>query len=406
MFYALNENVYLVTGKVRGCIYDFNNSKLYSLNNALTQKICLANEGKLNVDAADMELKIILQHFIDLGILVVTKSHKTHFIDEIASAAPSDKFAWIEITNRCNLRCRHCYNESDSGCNSVMSMQDYKKVVNALLSLGVDKIQIIGGEPFLEARILKEMLQYSVGKFNFIEVFTNGTLITADWIDFLAENKIHVALSVYSYESKMHDAVTNCRGSWAKTNRIIAELKGRGVPYRVCNVLMRGLELGAKTGDLYDLYAHGDVVRMSGRANFALLSDALIRKQLITKDTFKKPIAKKFCASLLAGHNCFRKKLYISADLDVFPCVMERRRKHCSLRESQDIKLDESLLKLSKDDVQECCSCEYRYACFDCRPNSLSGNFLEQPWYCTYQPSLGTWEDCEVFIAKLKDKWS
>lgn len=43
MFYALNENVYLVAGKVRGCIYDFNHSKLYSLNESLTQKIKLIN---------------------------------------------------------------------------------------------------------------------------------------------------------------------------------------------------------------------------------------------------------------------------------------------------------------------------------------------------------------------------
>ena len=323
MFYALNENVYLVAGKVRGCIYDFNSSKLYSLNESLTQKINLINAGKFRTDSADEDLKIVLEKFLELGILTTTESPETHFIDETASEAPSDKFAWIEITNRCNLRCRHCYNESDGAHNSVMSLQNYTRVVDALLKLGVDKIQIIGGEPFLEAQLLKEMLQYAVGKFDFIEVFTNGTLIEAPWFDFLAENKIHVALSVYSYESEMHDAVTNRRGSWTKTNQTIAELKARGIAYRVCNVLMRGVALGEKTGDLYDLYARGDVVRMSGRANFALLSDALIRRQLITKDTFKKPLRKKFCAAQVAGHNCFRGKLYVSADLDVFPCVME-----------------------------------------------------------------------------------
>lgn len=239
---------------------------------------------------------------------MTTEKPETHFIDEIASEAPSDKFAWIEITNRCNLRCRHCYNESDGSRNSVMSLQDYKRVVDALLKLGVDKIQIIGGEPFLESQLLKEMIQHAVGKFDFIEVFTNGTLIAPFWFDFLAANKIHVALSIYSHESKMHDAVTNCSGSWEKTNKTITELKAHGIPYRVCNVLMRGVALGEKVGDLYDLYARGDVVRMSGRANFALLSDALIRKQLITKNTLNKPPDKKFCATLLAGHNCFKQR--------------------------------------------------------------------------------------------------
>lgn len=405
MFYALNENVYLVNGKVKGCIYDFNNSKLYSLNELLTQKINSVNAGKFRTDTTDEKLNVVLKKFLELGILVTTESPETHFIDEIVSEAPTDKFAWIEITNKCNLRCRHCYNESDNSRNSVMSLQDYKKVVDALLRFGVDKIQIIGGEPFLAARHLKEMILYAGGKFDFIEIFTNGTLIDKSWFDFLAKNKIHVALSVYSYEAEMHDAVTNCRGSWSKTNQTIAELKAHGIAYRVCNVLMRGVELGEKTTDLYDLHARGDVVRMSGRANFALLSDALIKKQLITKDTFKKPIAKKFCAALLSGHNCFGRKLYVSADLDVFPCVMERRQKHCSLRENQDIHLNKSLLRLNKDNVRECCFCEYRCACFDCRPNSLSENFFEKPWYCTYQPSLGTWDEVDGFIARLKETW-
>lgn len=32
MFYALNDDVYMVKGSKRGCIYDFNTSKLYSIN--------------------------------------------------------------------------------------------------------------------------------------------------------------------------------------------------------------------------------------------------------------------------------------------------------------------------------------------------------------------------------------
>ena len=32
---------------------------------------------------------------------MTTESPETHFIDEIGSEAPTDKFAWIEITNKC-----------------------------------------------------------------------------------------------------------------------------------------------------------------------------------------------------------------------------------------------------------------------------------------------------------------
>ena len=169
---------------------------------------------------------------------------------------------------------------------------------------------------------------------------------------------------------------------------------------------MKGIEIGEKTTDLYEISKDRDVVRMSGRANFSLLSDSLIKKQLITKKTFKKPIRKNFSARLASGHNCFRNKIYISADMTIYPCVMERRFKHGVVSPNAGIKLMDSIRNLNKNRIEECRLCEYRYACFDCRPNSLSENVLEKPWYCTYSPRLGEWEDEDSFIAELKTKWT
>ena len=45
--------------------------------------------------------------------------------------------------------------------------------------------------------------------------------------------------------------------------------------------------------------------------------------------------------------------------------------------------------------------CEYRYICFDCRPDSISDNIYEKPWYCTYNPREGKWEDRERFVDDL-----
>ena len=111
-----------------------------------------------------------------------------------------------------------------------------------------------------------------------------------------------------------------------------------------------------------------------------------------------------FCRRLVTGHNCFDSRIYISADLDIYPCVMERRFKHWNIAECQDIILNESIRKLNKDHIEECNECEFRYACFDCRPNSLSGKMYEKPWYCTYDPQKGTWKDVEKFVADLKSK--
>ena len=406
MFYALNENVYLVRGNVRSCIYDFNTSKLYSINLKLSEKINLINEGKILVDTVDdEELVKIFDELVQLKLLILVDKPVYRKIEEIKEKNYGCEFAWVEITNKCNLKCIHCYNESNVYSDTIMSLDNYKMVIDAILKLKIKKIQIIGGEPFFNKELLREMLNYTVGKFEFIEIFTNGTLISPEWFEFLKKNNIHIALSVYSYEAESHDKITGCDGSWKKTNKTIKELKNYEIPYRVCNVLMRGVDIGERTTDLYQLSNQKDIVRMSGRASFSLLTDDLIRKKLITKKTFETPIKKEFCRRLLSGHNCFQNKIYISSDLKVFPCVMERRLNHGVVDYNNGITLDNAIRHFNKDKIKECNCCEYRYACFDCRPNSISGDLEEKPWYCTYKPLEGKWEDEETFLLRLTDEW-
>lgn len=402
MYYVLSDDVYIVEGEMKSCLYDLRNAKLYSINQVLTDKIKLINDGKIEEKDVEPELKIILEALIDKELIKLSNIQKGHWIDEIKEEDRGCQFAWIEITSKCNLRCLHCYNESEVSCDSVMTLEEYRKVIDILVDMAVPKIQIIGGEPFFDREMLKNMLDYTIGKFKYVEIFTNGTLIPESWFEYLAKNDIHIALSVYSYNEDMHDKVTGVKGSLLLTNKTITRLKEQGIPYRICNVLMKDIEIGEKCHDLYTLSREKDIVRMSGRASFAMLSDELIRKKLITKRTFQKPIVKAFCKRLISGHNCFHDKIYISANLEVFPCVMERRMKHCVISNADKIGLNDNIRYLTKDSIEGCARCEYRYACFDCRPNSLANNFYEKPWYCTYHPELGEWENEDEFICKLK----
>lgn len=405
MFYQFGQDVYLVNGYTNSCIYDLKECVLYSLNSELSNQFKLLDSGNLTDDLCDEELKECLVYFVENGVVELSEKFNKTDIKTVAYEDTSISFAWIEITNQCNLRCKHCYNESDAQCEKVMSYEQFCLVIDCLVEKGIDKIQIIGGEPFCYKTLLKQDLDYAIGKFSKIEIFTNGTLITDEWFKYLSENSIAVALSVYSYNSDEHDKVTNVVGSWDKTNKTIKCLKKHGIKYRVCDVLMKNIDIGAKNTELYDLSPDKDIVRMTGRGNFNLLSDDLIKKRLITKDTFKQKANISFFKRLIAGHNCFNSRIYISADLDVYPCVMERRIKHCNVLDSNEIILDESIRKLNKDHIDSCKECEYRYACFDCRPNSLSGEILEKPWYCTYDPYAGEWCDIDCFIEDLKLKW-
>ena len=406
MYYVLCDDVYIVDGRVKSCIYDLKNAKLYSINKVLADKLNLINDGKLGEEDVEYEFKNILDSLVDRELVKLSDLPKKNRIEELKEKDSRCHFAWIEITSKCNLRCIHCYNESDVRCESVMSLENFCKIVDLLVGMSVPKIQIIGGEPFFDRQILKNMLDYVIGKFEFIEIFTNATMIPETWFDYLKKNDIHIAVSVYSYDKNMHDKVTGTKGSLGRTNQAIKKLKEQGIPSRVCNKKMNEIEIGEKCHDLYTLSTEKDIVRMSGRANFNLLSDELIKKKLITKKTFEVPVVKAFCKRLVSGHNCFRDKIYISANMEVFPCVMERRMKHCTISDNGKIELDDKIRNFGKDNIEECSKCEYRYACFDCRPNSLTENIYEKPWYCTYNPEQGMWENEEEFISKLRERVS
>ena len=62
-----------------------------------------------------------------------------------------------------------------------------------------------------------------------------------------------MALSVYSYNAEMHDKVTKCTGSWSQTNKTIKLLKKHNIPYRVCSVLMKDIDIGEQTSGLYKI---------------------------------------------------------------------------------------------------------------------------------------------------------
>ena len=63
----------------------------------------------------------------------------------------------FSVTDRCDLRCKYCmplkptfYKKSE-----FLSLDELKKIVNALVKIGIRKIRITGGEPLVRKDIAK-----------------------------------------------------------------------------------------------------------------------------------------------------------------------------------------------------------------------------------------------------------
>ncbi|HZM82135.1 MAG TPA: radical SAM protein, partial [Candidatus Limnocylindrales bacterium] len=140
----------------------------------------------------------------------------------------------LELTNRCNLRCVHCYADSHpgSGYRDVLSAEQYISLMAEAFELGCRKIRLIGGEPQLHPDFLELLRATKRIGYEFVEVFSNLTKLDENTLLFATEHGICFATSVYSDDAAVHDAVTKVRGSHARTVRNLSKLIDAAVTTR------------------------------------------------------------------------------------------------------------------------------------------------------------------------------
>ncbi len=404
LFYNMKKGVYLIKGAEKHCIYNSSDGNIYHINSDTLDLLESINTSN-NVDQLQTEEKKLLKEFENADLIEPADKRKP-FPDIKSEAASKNNinFAWIEVTQRCNLQCVHCYESSHPNIEGEMSYDDFVMLADKLIKFGIKQIQFIGGEPLVLGDRLKKMIEYSSDKFEFIEVYTNGTLVNEEWVKFLKSKNINVAISAYSYDKEQHDKVTQVKGSFKKTDRTIKLLDKYNLNYRVSGVEMKEIDIGDQSSSVYKINKM-DLVRLSGRANFSLYDDSMLKRKLITKDSFKYPKQIEEIRRMISGHNCFSRDLYIDFTLNVFPCVMERRFMHGNIRHKELEEIIKSdILHLTKDFIEGCNQCEFRYFCFDCRPDSFGADKLAKPWFCTYEPAAGQWTDPDKYIESLKTK--
>ena len=84
------------------------------------------------------------------------------------------------ITRRCNLKCVHCYQDSDSKhYPGELNWEQCRAVVDDLAGFKVPALLLSGGEPMIHPRFF-ELAEYATGRGLRLTLSTNGTLITPE----------------------------------------------------------------------------------------------------------------------------------------------------------------------------------------------------------------------------------
>jgi AdoMet-dependent heme synthase len=133
-----------------------------------------------------------------------------------------------ELTNKCNLRCVHCYIVQKPG-EEELGLEKVKSILDQLSQQGCLYLVFSGGEIFTRQDFF-EVAGYARKKGFALRLLTNGTLINAQVADQIKEIlPLSVEMSLYGTSASTHEAITQTKGSFAKTILAFKLLRDKGI---------------------------------------------------------------------------------------------------------------------------------------------------------------------------------
>lgn len=132
----------------------------------------------------------------------------------------------LQITERCNLFCAHCF-VSSGPMGLDMAFDDIANLVlPRLKECRVVKVTLTGGEPFVHPDIL-HICKLLVDSGLSATICTNGTLISNDQMAFLSKlGSVKVNVSLDGFSKDTHGRFRGNRESFAVTKQTIEALSG------------------------------------------------------------------------------------------------------------------------------------------------------------------------------------
>jgi molybdenum cofactor biosynthesis protein A len=118
----------------------------------------------------------------------------------------------LAVTDRCNLRCTYCMPSEGAAIVERKELLTYKemyRITRVLSELGVNKVRITGGEPFVRKDLMGFLKMMSFNELlEEINITTNGVLV-GEYAEKLSEFKVKtVNLSIDSLQSEKFAQIT------------------------------------------------------------------------------------------------------------------------------------------------------------------------------------------------------
>lgn len=323
------------------------------------------------------------------------------------------------ITKRCNLNCKHCFeNSSPNIKSSIIELSDVSRLFKEIDDLNVQTLKITGGEPFCYPHFEDILKLTDRTRFECI-ILTNAMLIKESSMDIISGNGIKLGISIDGINSESHDYIRGS-GSFEILQKKLLLLKKHKVKYSMTLSLHKKnfkeisdisefvlSDLGARRLFINQLkplgraYMNKDIFITDEDYNWVKdevnrLSEFYNDKVIISDDSLlhnndNENNKKNFSLVCSAGN----RSLSIDNLLDVYPCVygngidifkMGNLRENSLLEIWNSDKWKDFRGVTTLIDIEGCSSCEYNKFCDvkNCRlkPVYEGKSFYSHVSYC------------------------
>ena len=203
-----------------------------TLLNLLTGRRIYVTKEELEKIEENSEFPADVVSFLPENILIKATSY-----NQYSNYFSFADIVFLELTRGCNLRCKHCLNNSGIPEKNQLTIEECYYLVDKLSHAGLQEIRFTGGEPLIFDGIY-DLIKYATDCGIFVSIGTNGTLITEEVAQKLKESGLKRAVVSLDGTKEMHDIIRG-QGNYDKTIKAIKYLNNVEINIKVNAVIMR-----------------------------------------------------------------------------------------------------------------------------------------------------------------------
>lgn len=390
MYFLLNPDMKIVKGVKRDICHSLLDGKVHYfdseyrnifrdlLNKKSIEELSEYYDKELIDSIKDYLCKNYIGHFTSNSNIFVPTIRKNPSKDMGARLKKFDiSSIMIRINSTCNLQCVFCRKLGDTlpaACmcykSECSSNNCVKNILEQAIKLGIRKVELIGGEPFLEKDKVFEIMTHLTEHNIELHIHTNGALLNEDDIIELAKNKVFIIYSVYTFCKSNENRIVGVTGYTDAINKNIMLSDKHGLKYRI-EFLVNKLNKDEIQGTLFkEMLSERKLIikYLFPTSEYSICDkkypELKVENIVLTFNNYEQAE----CSNI-----CFREGPFIDVDGTIYPCIglAQKKYKWGNIKEGlfsvyRDGKHEE-YWKMSNESDPVCESCAERLMCRNCK---------------------------------------